>query len=563
MKRDEKKWWKEAVVYQIYPRSFMDSNNDGIGDLRGITGKLDYLKNLGVDVLWLSPIYDSPNDDNGYDIRDYRGIMKEFGTMADFDELLVEAHKRGLKILMDLVVNHSSDEHPWFKESRKSRDNPFRDYYIWREGKGNSPPNNWASWFYGSAWEYDPPTDMYYLHIFSRKQVDLNWENPKVRDEVYGIMSFWLDKGIDGFRMDVINLISKSPEFADGEVTGKYGPYGEPAPFCCNGPRVHEFLREMNLRVLSRYDIMTVGETPDVTVEEAKQYTNAGGTELNMVFQFEHVKTEHGTYGKYSGQRFQMENIRRIMSAWQEGLYGCGWNSLYWENHDQSRSVSRFGNDTTPLLWEKSAKMLACCLHLMQGTPFIYQGEELGMTNPRFDSISDYQDIEALNAYRTLVEQEQVFTHEEMMAHINHLGRDNARFPFQWDGGPNAGFTGGKPWIRVNPDYTRINAASQVEDENSIFHFYKKLISLRKKHEIFVYGTYRLLESPGGLWVYLRELAGETLLVICSFSEADVYYAIPPELGEKKRELLIGNYPVEDQWNGINLRPYECRVYLL
>jgi oligo-1,6-glucosidase len=563
MKATDKKWWKEAVVYQIYPRSFMDNNGDGIGDLRGITDRLDYLKDLGVDVLWLSPVYDSPNDDNGYDIRDYRAIMKEFGTMADFDELLAEAHQRGLKILMDLVVNHSSDEHVWFRESRKSRNNPFRDYYIWREGTGGSPPNNWASWFYGSAWEYDPPTDMYYLHIFSRKQADLNWENPKVRDEVYDMMKFWLDKGVDGFRMDVINLISKTPEYADGEVTGQYGSYGEPAPFCCNGPRVHEFLQEMNRRVLSKYDIMTVGETPEVTVEEAKRYTNTGGSELNMVFHFQHVKTEHGKYGRYTRRRFRLADIKRIMSAWQDGLYGAGWNSLYWENHDQSRSVSRFGNDSTPLLREKSAKMLACCLHMMQGTPFIYQGQELGMTNARFDSIADYRDIEAHNAYKTLVEQERVYTHTEMMDCINRMGRDNARFPFQWNSGPHAGFSASEPWIRVNPNYTAINAASQMADENSVFHFYKKLIALRKKHAIIVYGKYRLLESPEDLWVYVRELEDRALLVINSFSETEQYYAIPAEMAEKERELLIGNYPAEDTGNGINLRPYECRVYLL
>jgi oligo-1,6-glucosidase len=563
MNTENKQWWKEAVVYQIYPRSFMDSNGDGIGDLRGITERLDYLKDLGVDVLWLSPVYDSPNDDNGYDIRDYRAIMAEFGTMADFDELLAEAHKRGLKILMDLVVNHSSDEHPWFKESRKSRDNPYRDYYIWREGRGNNPPNNWASWFYGSAWEYDPPTESYYLHIFSRKQADLNWENPKVRREVYDLMKFWLDTGVDGFRMDVINLISKHQGFPDGEVTGQYGPYGEPGPFCCNGPRVHEFLREMNREVLSKYDIMTVGETPRVTVDEAKRYTNAEGSELNMVFQFEHVKTEHGPYGKYTRQRFRLEDIKRIMSAWQEGLYAAGWNSLYWENHDQSRSVSRFGNDSTPLFREKSAKMLACCLYLLQGTPFIYQGQELGMTNARFDTIAEYRDIEALNAYKTLVEQEQVYTHDEMMDCINRMGRDNARFPFQWDGGPNAGFTTGTPWIRVNPNHTVINAASQINDENSILHFYKKLIALRKEHRIILSGSYRLLKSPEDLWVYVRELEGQTLLVISSFSDKRQYYTIPEDLAEKQRELLIGNYPVEDNWQGINLRAYECRAYLL
>jgi oligo-1,6-glucosidase len=562
----EKKWWKEAVVYQIYPRSFMDSNGDGVGDLNGITGKLDYLALLGINVIWLSPVYDSPNDDNGYDIRDYRAIMKEFGTMSDFDRLLAEAHKRNIKIVMDLVVNHSSDEHQWFLESKKSKDNLYRDYYIWREGSGNNHPNNWGSWFSGSAWEYDPGTDSYYLHIFSRKQPDLNWDNETVRNEVYDMMRFWLDKGIDGFRMDVISLISKTPGFPDGEVSGGPGAYGDLTPFCENGPRVHEYLKEMNQKVLSRYDIMTVGETPNATVEDAQKYTNAGGSELNMVFQFEHMGLDHGKFGKWTNQRFKLSDLKQAMTKWQEGLYGKGWNSLYWENHDRPRSVSRFGNDSTPLLREKSAKMLALCLHMMQGTPYIYQGQELGMTNARFDALSDYRDIETLNAYKYLVENTQSLTHDEMMAGIWAQGRDNARFPFQWDGSRNAGFSAGTPWIKPNPNYTEINAASQTGDPDSVFSWYRRLIRLRGEHDIIVYGEYCLVDDKSEeIYAYTRALDDESLLVICSFSEKKELFDIPASLAGKNRKLLIGNYGEQDDDGDARLvlKPYECRAYLV
>jgi oligo-1,6-glucosidase len=572
----ERKWWKEAVVYQIYPRSFKDSNGDGIGDLKGITEKLDYLKLLGIDVIWLSPVYQSPNDDNGYDISDYRAIMQEFGTMEDFDQMLREAHRRGIKIVMDLVVNHTSDEHQWFIESRKAQSehdgaNPYKDFYIWRSGKSGEPPNNWGSLFSGSAWKYDELAQSYYLHIFSQKQPDLNWDNPEVRHEVYAMMRFWLDKGVDGFRMDVINLISKTERFPDGAQAPGI-PYGDPSPFCVNGPRVHEYLQEMNREVLSKYDIITVGETPMATVEDARRYTNIDGSELNMVFQFEHVNLDHGKFGKWDGESFRLRDLKKTMSRWQEGLYGSGWNSLYWENHDQPRSVSRFGDDSTPLMREKSAKMLGVCLHLMQGTPYIYQGQELGMTNAAFD-LSEYRDIEILNAYRELVTERKLLSPDAMMRGIHRKGRDNARFPFQWDSSLNGGFSTGTPWIKVNPNYRDINAASQIEDAHSVFNFYRKLIALRKQHRIILYGKYRLLddglteEEQEKLYVYAREYSDagreERLLVICSFSKEETPYRLPEAYTGRNRELLIANYPVTGQETAFSLRPYECRVYLI
>lgn len=396
-----KKWWKESVVYQIYPRSFKDSNGDGIGDLKGIIEKLDYLKELGIDVIWLSPIYKSPNDDNGYDISDYRDIMDEFGSLEDFDVLLDEAHKRNIKIIMDLVVNHTSDEHRWFIESKKSVDNKFRDYYVWKNGKDGQPPNNWGSFFSGSTWEYDEETEMYYLHLFSKKQPDLNWENNEVRNSVYDMMKWWLDKGIDGFRMDVINMISKVQTFPDGPKE-ENASYGDIVPYAINGPRVHEFLKEMHKEVLSKYDIMTVGETPAVSPEDVLKYAGENEEELNMVFHFEHMDLGFGPEGKWSNLGFKLTELKGILTKWQKALENDGWNSLYWDNHDQPRAVSRFGNDKE--YWLESAKMLGTCLHMMKGTPYIFQGEEIGMTNVAFDNIEDYRDIETLNSYEELVE---------------------------------------------------------------------------------------------------------------------------------------------------------------
>lgn len=547
-------WWKEAVVYQIYPRSFMDSNGDGIGDLQGIISRLDYLKYLGIDVIWLSPIYRSPGDDNGYDISDYQDIMEEFGTMKDFEALLAAAHDRGLKIVMDLVVNHTSDEHKWFMESRKSKDNEYRDYYIWREGKdAQTPPNNWGSCFGGSAWQYDTATDMYYLHLFSKKQPDLNWDNPRVRTEIFDMMKWWCDKGIDGFRMDVISMISKTKEMPDGEIHGLYGDYG---PYCVHGPNVHKYLQEMNGKVLSKYDIMTVGETPGVTTELAKQYAGENTRELNMVFQFEHVEGD-GKYGKWTDEKLPLTTLKKILSRWQTELYGQAWNSLFWDNHDQPRAVSRFGDDR-PQYREISAKMLATCLHMLQGTPYIYQGEELGMTNYPFESPDDFRDIESINAYREWCI-EGSLSHEVFWPCITFKSRDNARTPMQWDDSGQAGFTAGTPWIAVNPNYREINAKAETADPDSVFHYYRKLIALRKENPIMVYGKYEaLMEDSEELFVYTRTLGPEKLLVVCSFCDHGTTFTIPDEF--VGASCLISN--TENMYSGseVTLKPYEAFV---
>ncbi|NFT05865.1 alpha-glucosidase [Clostridium botulinum] len=549
-------WWKESVVYQIYPRSFKDSNGDGIGDIRGIIEKLDYLRELGIDVIWLSPVYKSPNDDNGYDISDYKDIMTEFGTMNDFDELLKSAHEKGIKIMMDLVVNHTSDEHKWFVESRKSENNKYRDYYVWKKGKDGQPPNNWTSCFSGSAWQYDEETDMYYLHLFSKKQPDLNWENPELRSDVYSMMQWWLGKGIDGFRMDVINFISKNQEFPDG-VNGDFSKYS------MNGPRIHEFLEEINEKVLRGKNLITVGEMPGVSVEEAKLYTGEDRNELNMVFQFEHTDLGNGKYGKWHKNSFKLTDLKKIMTKWQKGLENEGWNSLYWNNHDQPRVVSRFGNDKK--YWKESAKMLATCLHMMKGTPYIYQGEEIGMTNVTFRDLNDYKDIEIINAYNDLVVKNGR-SHDEMMEGIHDRGRDNARTPMQWNSSVNAGFTTGTPWIKVNPNYNEINAESQINDKDSIFNYYKELIKIRKDNEIIVYGNYDLiLEDSEEIYAYVRTLNEEQLLVICNFSSNTSEFKLPNNIKLKYKKLLIANYDEckEETLENISLRPYECRAYLI
>ncbi len=549
-----KTWWKEAVVYQIYPRSFMDSNGDGIGDIQGIISRLDYLKYLGIDVIWLSPVYQSPNDDNGYDISDYQAIMDEFGTMADFDELLEKAHDRGIRIVMDLVVNHTSDEHKWFIESRKSITNPYRDYYIWRKGKDpQTPPNNWGACFGGSAWQYDEETAMYYLHLFSRKQPDLNWDNPNVRKEIFDMMTWWCDKGIDGFRMDVISMISKTSEMPDGEVNGLYGDFG---PFCVHGPNVHKYLQEMNEKVLSKYDIMTVGETAGVTPEQAKLYAGENAHELNMVFQFEHVESD-GKYGKWTDQKMPLTTLKKILSRWQTELYNKAWNSLFWDNHDQPRAVSRFGDDR-PQYREISAKMLATCLHMMQGTPYIYQGEELGMTNYPFKNPGDFRDIESINAYQEWCVDGPI-PHDAFWPCLTFKSRDNARTPVQWDDSAQAGFTAGTPWIAVNPNYKEINAKAETANPDSVFHYYKKLIALRKQNPIMVYGKYEaLLEDCEELFVYTRAYQNEKLLVVCSFCDHETVITIPDEfLG---MSCLITNTGREYGRKEITLAAYEAFV---
>ncbi len=559
-KKVKKAWWKEAVVYQIYPKSFYDSNGDGVGDIAGITKKLDYLKELGVDVIWLSPVYESPGIDNGYDISDYRKIQAQFGTMEDFDAMLAGIHERGMKLIMDLVVNHTSDQHAWFVESRKSPDNPYRDYYIWRKGKKDEKtgeelaPNNWLSWFSGPAWEYDGATDMYYLHLFAKEQPDLNWENPAVRDEVFDMMDSWFQKGVDGFRMDVISLISKEPALPDGKN-------GDFVPFVANGPKVHTYLREMRRRVLSKYDSFTVGETSCVTIEEAKKYANEDGSELNMVFQFDHMGLDSGEHGKWSDERISLTGLKRVMTQWQTELYGKAWNSLFWDNHDQPRIVSRLGDEGE--YRELSAKMLATCLHMMQGTPYIYQGEELGMTCMRFHSLSELRDVESLNAYNELVGSG-IFTHEQMMEYIGRKGRDSARTPMQWDASENAGFTDGTPWICVNPNYVRINAAEQMARQDSVYHYYQNLIRLRNEHEIIVYGRYYLIPEGGEeIYAYMRSYGKERLLVICNFTKTGQSFTLPRELCGRKGGLLIGNY-ADAPWQAqaeYALRPYEAVVY--
>ena len=555
----KKAWWKESVVYQIYPRSFCDANGDGIGDLRGITQKLDYLKELGVSVIWLSPVYKSPNDDNGYDISNYQDIMDEFGTLADWRELIAGMHARGIKMVMDLVVNHTSDEHRWFQESRTSKDNPYRDYYIWRPAKDGREPNNWKSFFSGSAWQFDETTGEYYLHLFSKKQPDLNWENPNVRQEVFNMMHWWLKQGVDGFRMDVINLISKRPGLPDIPPVNadRYQFNGD---YYANGPRLLEFLDEMKRNVLSRYDLITVGETPFVTTQHAIDMTNEETGALKMVFQFEHMDID----GDRSHARaWKLTELKRVMSRWQKDLENRGWNSIYLNNHDQPRLVSRFGNDAQYRV--ESAKMLATFIHLQQGTPYVYQGEEIGMTNVAFESIDDYQDIESLNMYKELVG-EKGMNPNDVLALIRAKGRDNARTPMQWDASRNAGFTTGAPWLKVNPNYPAINVKQALADKNSVFYYYQKLIRLRKEHPVFVYGAYDLiLDDDEAIYAFTRTLEHDRLLVMLNFTHNAPVFALPPNIVFAGKELLISNYAVDanEDIRQFTLRPYEARVYRL
>lgn len=552
----ERKWWHDSVVYQIYPRSFNDSNGDGIGDLVGIIEKLDYLKELGIDVIWLSPVYDSPNDDNGYDIRDYEAIMDEFGTMADFDRLLDQAHERGIKIVMDLVVNHSSDEHAWFAESRKSKDNLYRDYYIWRSAhEDGTLPNNWGSIFSGPAWELDEATNEYYLHLFSKKQPDLNWENEKLRQEVYQMITRWLDRGIDGFRMDVINLISKTPGLPDATVPPG-ALYGEGGQHYINGPRIHEFLKEMNDASFGNYDVLTVGEMPGATTEDAILYTDPARKEVNMVFTFEHMDLDSGPGGKWDVQPFDLQKLKQNFTKWQVALHEKGWNSLYWNNHDQPRVVSRFGEDTTYRV--ESAKMLATLLHLLKGTPYIYQGEEIGMTNVAFESIEEYEDIEIRNMWKERTEQGA--SPAELLRSIHVKGRDNARTPIQWDATEHGGFTTGTPWLKVNPNYPTINVEKALQDPDSIFYYYKQLIALRHQHDLIVYGEYALiLEDAPHVYAYTRTYENQTWYIYCSFATEDTIVPVTHDSSDR----VIGNYNdapnVTDEQ--LTLRPYEAIVY--
>ncbi|MFD1775066.1 glycoside hydrolase family 13 protein [Paenibacillus rhizophilus] len=535
------KWWKETVVYQIYPRSFQDTNGDGIGDLKGIISRLDYLAELGIGAIWLSPVCKSPQDDNGYDISDYQDIDPMFGSLDDMEALIDESKKRNIRIVMDLVLNHSSDEHPWFLEAKKSKDNPYHDYYVWRDGVEGTPPNDLRGCFGGSAWEWVPELGQYYFHQFAVKQPDLNWDNPKVRQEIYDMINWWMDKGVGGFRLDVIDLIAKEP---DRKITG-------------NGPNLHKYIQELSRETFQKGDLLTVGETWGATPEIAKLYSNPDGSEFSMVFQFEHIGLdEQEGKGKWDLSPLDFLKLKQVLSKWQTELKGEAWNSLFWNNHDLPRIVSRWGNDGEYRV--ESAKMLATLLHGMQGTPYIYQGEELGMTNVQYP-IGDYRDIELLNLYKERLEGG--FAHEAIMESIYAKGRDNARTPIQWDASANAGFTTGQPWIRINPNYTEINASVELENPDSIFHYYRQLIQLRKEYNVIVYGDFKLLfPEDKDLFAYTRSLDETTLLVLCNFYGNPVSFELPEELAGDK-ELLISNY--SGDISGGSLRPYEARMYLL
>ena len=583
-----RQWWKEAVVYQVYPRSFNDANGDGIGDLKGITEKLPYLAKLGINVIWLSPVFDSPNVDNGYDISDYFAIMSDFGTMEDFDEMLETAHKHGIKILMDLVANHTSDEHPWFKESRSSKDNPYRDYYIWKDPKGFDedgnpiPPNNWASEFGGPAWEWDEATGQFYLHIFFKEQPDLNWENEKVREDLYSMVRWWLDKGVDGFRLDAINIISKPEGFPDDPSTD-FEKHTSSIPFVIsNGTMVHPWMKELTRETFSRYDVMTVGETSATSPQDAKLWAGYHTGELNMIFHFDHMGVDNDPNGKLGGKwsyaPYKLTELKRILNEWQTTLEGNAWGSLYWNNHDQPRVVSRFGNDSDEFR-TLSAKQLATTLHFMQGTPYIYQGEELGMTNVKFDSIEDYRDGDSIRFYEDMHVDHKRLSHEEAMQAIYIKGRDNARTPVQWDASANAGFSpeGVTPWIAVNPNYPSINAEAVLADEDSIFYHYQQLVALRrgKLKDLMVYASFAPVDSvqvphneDEAVYAYTRtggadgSPANESLLVVSNFTaeEQERDFAVLAEVREAgaRVELVSSNYKDDA---GSTLRPYEAKVY--
>ena len=548
----EKKWWKEAVAYQIYPRSFMDSNNDGIGDLRGIISKLDYLKELGIDVIWICPMYKSPNDDNGYDISDYQDIMSDFGTMDDFNELLSEIHKRNMKIIIDLVINHTSDEHPWFIESRSSKENPKRDWYIWRKGKDNKEPNNWESIFKGSAWEYDENSKEYYLHLFSKKQPDLNWKNEDMRNEIYKMINWGLDKGIDGFRVDAISHINKEDGLADMDNPDnlKYVPSFD-KHMNVNG--IHEYLKELKENTFSKYDIMTVGEANGVKAEQAIDWVGENDGKFNMLFQFEHIDL-------WNSSEFNLPNLKKVWNRWQVNLEDDGWNALFIENHDITRVVSAWGDDTRFL--NESAKALGLLYFMHKGTPFIYQGQEIGMTNVKFNDISEYDDIRSINEYNQLISQG--MSKKDALENIWNTSRDNTRTPMQWDDSMNAGFSkSNNPWIHVNPNYRDINVKEQLEDSNSILNFYKKMIKTRKSNDCLIYGKYNLiLEDDTNIFAYERILNDEKFLIICNLKSEHSKYEYDP-ITLKYENLILSNYDVDDNedLNKILLRPWEARIY--
>ncbi|GEN53470.1 glycoside hydrolase family 13 protein [Halobacillus faecis] len=550
----ERVWWKEAVGYQVYPRSFQDSNGDGIGDLQGMIDRLDYLKEMGIDFIWICPMYKSPKDDNGYDISDYQDILEEFGTMDDFDRLLQEVHKRDMKLIIDLVLNHTSDEHPWFIESRSSKDDPKRDWYIWRDGKNGAEPNNWESIFDGSAWQYDEKTEQYYLHVFSTKQPDLNWENPEVREALYDTVNWWLEKGIDGFRIDAISHIKKRPDFPD-MPNPKKQKYVSSFDMHMNQEGIHEFLQEFKDETYSKYDVMTVGEANGVSADEADLWVGDNG-KMDMIFQFEHLDL----WDQDAEQQLDIPGLKKVLTRWQKALEGDGWNALFVENHDKARVVSTWGDDE--VYWRESATSIATMYFFMQGTPYIYQGQEIGMTNVAFPSIEDYDDVAAKNLYKT--KKEQGMSHEEIMEILWNTSRDNSRTPMQWSHEENAGFTSGTPWMKINSNYKTINVADQQDDPHSILNHYKEMIRLKKQYDLFTYGTYELiLPDDKQIYAYTRTLDGKTAIVIANLTKNTAAFQSSYKLNSK--DLILSNLIVDKHVDEtrFTLKPFESRVYLL
>ncbi|MGF1814425.1 alpha,alpha-phosphotrehalase [Vibrio splendidus] len=557
MTEHDESWWKTATIYQIYPKSFCDSGNKGTGDIKGIISKLDYLKHLSVDAIWLTPVYASPMIDNGYDISDYYAINPQFGTMEDFDLLLSEAHQRGIRIVMDIVVNHTSTEHAWFQSALGDKNSPYRDYYIWKDPVDGQAPTNWQSKFGGNAWELDEATGQYFLHLFAKEQADLNWENPVVREEVKDVISFWAEKGVDGFRLDVINLISKQQDFPNDDI-------GDGRRFYTDGPRVHEYLKEISEAVFQKYGSVTVGEMSSTTLEHCQQYSNVDNSELSMVFNFHHLKVDYTNGEKWTNAPFDFLQLKSIFNHWQTGLNGKGWGALFWCNHDQPRVVSRLGNDQQYRV--ESAKMLAASVHMMQGTPYIYQGEEIGMTNPGYTEISQYRDVESTNMYDIMVNRDGV-AHQDMMAILAQKSRDNSRTPMQWNSETYAGFSLSQPWLDVANNYTEINAEQALEDKDSVFYFYKSLIELRKEVSVITHGSYQdLLPEHPSVFAYSRESEGQTLLCINNYYGEACQVELPNELDLDEAQLLLGNYPEDPSPVSVNtmiLRPYETRILLI
>jgi trehalose-6-phosphate hydrolase len=557
MTKQDESWWKTATIYQIYPKSYCDSGSKGTGDIKGIISKLDYLKHLGVDAIWLTPVYASPMIDNGYDISDYYAINPDFGTMEDFDILLEEAHQLGIRIIMDIVVNHTSTEHKWFRSALGDKNSPYRNYYIWKDPVDGAEPNNWQSKFGGNAWELDEATGQYYLHLFAKEQADLNWENPVVREEVKDVISFWAKKGVDGFRLDVINLISKQQDFPSDDI-------GDGRRFYTDGPRVHEYLQEISKAVFQKYGSVTVGEMSSTTLEHCQQYSSLDGKELSMVFNFHHLKVDYPNGEKWSKAPFDFLQLKQIFNHWQTGLNGNGWGALFWCNHDQPRVVSRLGDDQQYRV--ESAKMLAASIHMMQGTPYVYQGEEIGMTNPGYTEISQYRDVESTNMYDIMVNRDGV-SHQEMMAILAQKSRDNSRTPMQWNSQKHAGFTEGTPWLEVAQNYSEINAESAVADLNSVFYFYKRLIELRKQIPVITDGSYDdLLPEHSRIFAYARQNETQTLLCINNYYSEDVEFVLPERFEMTKAKCLLSNYQNAASLVASRhqtLRPYETRILLI